>query len=117
MTRDVRSLVEASPPSPLQGGLGSTTMVHFIYASMIRCCEQSQPISLGKKCSSPRVRRISTYLRRNFEETATSLRRNFDKSTMKLRRHMDVTFRRICDITVTKLRRRFVVCPLGLALL
>ena len=76
MTRDIRSLVEVSLLSPLQGE--SNTMAYSIYSSKLHCCDHSL---LVKKCASPRVRRISM-----------SLRRNFDESTMKLR------------------RRRFVLC-------
>ena len=46
-TRDIRSLVEASPFSPLQGGLESTTG-YSIYSSHVSPCK-FQPISLGGK--------------------------------------------------------------------
>ena len=75
MTKDICSLVEASPLSlsPLQGELKSTTMEYSIYSPKAHYCDQSL---LVKKCGSSRVRHISKYPRRRCDVILTN-RRSF----------------------------------------
>ena len=49
MTRNIRSLVEASPLSPLQGELKFSTMEYSINLSRVGYCDQSV---LVKTCGS-----------------------------------------------------------------
>ena len=111
MTKDICSLVEASPLS-----LSPSRRVEVYHYGIFHLFAEGtllRPISLGKKMWFVEG---TSY----FEISATSLRRNFDESSqfrrrfVVQRRHMDVTCRSICDETVTKLRRRrFVMYPLG----
>ena len=101
MTRDIRSLVEVSLLSPLQGE--SNTMAYSIYSSKLHCCDHSL---LVKKCASPRVRRISMSLRRNFDESTMKLRRRrfvvmLRRSRVEILHPYDVSGRRIFDKTAT----------------